>query len=543
MVCVQYIPQYLPSVKRGLNTVNSLGDGYTMSIFWEQAFPDNNNLQIAYNIYFSTRRESIFAEGPKFVSLNITGRSAYIQDFTPGDMFYFAVRAMEYDLLWFNPNLLQDGDGYNTGLKIYPESMLLSDITDSDMLVPIDDINIFPAYGVVVIGSELIRYISKDIPANNLIVGERGFLGTVPRLHTVDGYDGIKYYDNPLAHFFIGFEDGNNFVNQEQSTFNDPNFARTNADGYKERLQDLLTTNLEASDADRVDFPAYDYVGWHRTNPADLFNGMCLDSYIGGENFCADGYEGVGNQIRNMSLAQQSDRREEMLLDLTGEPVVLVRRLWKGVVCSCYEINREHPEPRCPVCFGTGFVTGYDQYFNPRRSDGRIMVRFGPTKEDLKMQDVGLESELIPDCWTLVIPAVKNRDFIIRFNLDGTEEFRYEILGVTRNKLMFSDSGGQKFTAQRIRKLDPICQWRAIRDTSTIPRVITTDIGFVPGPGGIAPHTHNLVVNENILSLVQINQTTSVNPPVGQGAHNHPIVNGVIQTVLGHSHNINPALI
>jgi len=109
--------------------------------------------------------------------------------------------------------------------------------------------------------------------------------------------------------------------------------------------------------------------------------------------------------------------------------------------------------------------------------------------------------------------------------------------------LMFSDSGGQKFTAQRIRKLDPICEWRAIRDTSTIPRTITTGVGFVPGPGGIAPHTHNLVVNENIISLVQVNQTTSVNPPVGQGAHNHPIVNGVIQTVLGHSHSINPALI
>jgi hypothetical protein len=959
MVCIQYIPQYLPSVQRGLKTVNSLGDGYTMSIFWQQAFPDNNNLQIAYNIYFSTRRESIFTEGPKFLSLNTTGRFASVQDFTPGDMFYFAVRAMEYDLTWFNPALLPDGDGYNSGLKIYPESMLLNDITDSDMLVPIEDINIFPAYGVVVIGSELIRYISKDIPANNLIVGERGFLGTVPRLHTVDGYDGVKYYDNPLAHFFIGFEDGNNFVNQEQSVFNDPNFARTNTDGYKERLEDLLTTDLGASDADRVDFPAYDYVGWHRTNPADLFNGMCLDTYMGGEHFCADGYHGVGNQIRNMSLAQQSDRRQEMLLDLTGEPVVLVRRLWKGVVCSCYEINKEHPEPRCHVCFvpgtlvktelgyrpieqikigekvlssdglyhnvtnvfenlyagslqsitssintnpilttpehpflvlrgdhnkkngcgpkcnifinhgdgnyrvknhldvrmlpsgkwhsrisdfdgrkvlgsfatrdeaisiiqqykqehfkpahalkwddarninnndwlvskwnneikdidiieipnefrkntklgslrkgpdrfivdeeflwmiglylaegsggsrsinfalhkkeieyqnriinffkkhgyntnirnsskngvtvhinsttllqwfhkwlgtkcynkkipeefmrlpknkiwalingiydgdgskrdkeigqtseilalqlvellhrvgeqplvrrqqakaltpkgnkrrlayivswaeetltrenrkgrwafnnelltkvtnvnkiqysgpvynlevegnhtyvvqgivvhncfGTGFVTGYEQYMNPRRSDRRIMVRFGPTNDDLKMQDVGLESELIPDCWTLVVPAVKDRDFIIRFNLDGTEEFRYEILDVTRNKLMFSDSGGQKFKAQRVRKFDPINQWKAVRDTSPTPVVLTTSVSFVPGPGGIPPHTHTIEIPSGLV-MAQINGTTNVSPAVGLGAHNHEVRAGVVQTVLGHTHNL-----
>ena len=108
---------------------------------------------------------------------------------------------------------------------------------------------------------------------------------------------------------------------------------------------------------------------------------------------------------------------------------------------------------------------------------------------------------------------------------------------------MFSDSGGQKFTAQRVRKFDPINEWRAIRDTSTMPRVVTTSVGFVPGPGGIAPHTHDIVVSEKIIALTQVNQTTSVNPPVGQGAHNHPIINGVVQMVLGHTHNIDPALI
>lgn len=539
MVCKPPFPVYIPEIQRGLRLVGSHGDGYTMSLSWHQAFPVPAHFGIGYNIYYSTNRDAVFSEGVKFLSLNNTTHKAYIRTFTPGAVYYFAVRAMEYDPIWFDPNLLPDvEDGYdgNQGLKVYPETLLLNDISDVDMTIPIEDIELFPAYGIIIIGVEVIRYISKDIPSNSLIVGERGYFGTEPRIHTVDGYDGYRDLD-PVIRFYPGSEEENGFVIQEQSTFFYPNFAHT-ADGYKERLKDLLTTDLAGSDENRVDFPAFDYVGWHRTDPAIFFRGECLDSYIGGESFCADGYGGVGRQIRNISIAEQADRREEMLLELTGEPCVLVRRRWTGVICSCYESNRETPEHRCPICFGTGFVTGYTQYFNPRRSDGRILVRFSPTQEDLEVQDAGLESKLIPQCWTLVVPAVKDRDFIIRFNLDGTEEFRYEILNVERNKLMFGESGGQKFTAQRVRKFDPINQWRAIRNTATMPQVITTTVGMVSGPGGIIPHTHDIVISENIMTLSQINQTTSVNPPVGVGAHNHPIISGNLVPVLGHTHEI-----
>ncbi len=147
--------------------------------------------------------------------------------------------------------------------------------------------------------------------------------------------------------------------------------------------------------------------------------------------------------------------------------------------------------------------------------------------------DAGLESTLIPDCWTLVYPAVKDRDFVIRFNEDGTEEFRYEILHVTRNKLLEGFSGGQKFTAHRVRRTDPIYQFRYVASTATMPQTINTTIGLVSGPGGIAPHTHEIVISEGIVSLTQINQTTGVS----QG-HNHPVVDGVVQEVLGHTHQI-----
>ena len=44
----------------------------------------------------------------------------------------------------------------------------------------------------------------------------------------------------------------------------------------------------------------------------------------------------------------------------------------------------------------------------------------------------------------------------MRFNEDGTEEYRYEILSVTRNKLFFSESGKQEFRMLRHDKTDVI---------------------------------------------------------------------------------------
>ena len=62
------------------------------------------------------------------------------------------------------------------------------------------------------------------------------------------------------------------------------------------------------------------------------------------------------------------------------------------------------------------------------------------------------------------------------------------------------------------------------------PSKLNTSIAFVTG---IPPHTHEIVINEKILSISQINQTTAVS----QG-HNYSIVDGIVQTVLGHTHTI-----
>lgn len=524
MSCINPSPIYLSHVKQGVSTVSQQGDGNSIGLDWYEAFPTSNVYTVLYNIYFSSLISDVWKEGIKYVSID-GNLSTIITDFTPGDTYYFSVRATSQDLSYFDPNLFQDGPN---GLKIYPETLLISDVSDIDMIIPILDINLFPPKGIIQIGTEIINYSAKDVPNNSLIVSERGFLNTNIRLHTTDGYDGY-YQQSPIIKFFSGFEEQNTVIHQGTCKFDYPNNAYTVADGYKQ-MKDMVNTDLSADNALQIGFQPYDYVGWHRTDPVSLFNGSCVGTYIGGVQFCADGY-GVGFQTRGVPFNEVNDQRQEMLLDLDGEPCVLLQRRVTGTTCSCYESLKQNPGFRCPKgCFSTGIVGGYDQYYFPRRSDGRIMVRFDPTEENIKIDEDGLEGEFLPNCWTLTVPALKSRDVLIRFNEDGTEEYRYKILKVTRNKLLSSISGAQKFGLVRVRKTDPIYQIKSFRDTATMPQTLSTGISLT---GAILPHTHNFVISEKIIAAGQINQMTSVS----QG-HQHEIRNGVVMSALNHTHTL-----
>jgi hypothetical protein len=273
----------------------------------------------------------------------------------------------------------------------------------------------------------------------------------------------------------------------------------------------------------------YDYAGYHRTDPVQLFDGTCVGSYIGGEMGCIDAYGNV-NMLRGFSMQDHNNQRQEVLLSTTGRPAVLIKRQRTGITCACYLPSSEYPDDRCPKCHGGKFVLSYEQYFNPRRSDGRIMVRVGPADEDVKMYEGGLESEFPTELWTLTVPTIKDRDVLVLFDQEDNEEFRYEVLSVTRNNTLFGQMGGQKMKVQRIRKYDPAYQIRVFRDTAMFPTKLNTTIGFAVG---IPPHTHEIVISEKILSSSQINQTTAII----QG-HNHQICAGVVQQVLGHTHAI-----
>lgn len=522
------MPHYANPIMCGLDQVSSLGDGYTINMSWFIAYPDNPNNQIAYHLYYSTIKSQVFSDGVKFVIVD-GSTSANIIDLIPGQAYWFSVRPVEYDP--HTITFLSDLPVSHDNVRFYSSSLLRSDISATDLIIPLMDVEGFPNTGVVKVGVELIQYLAIDPVNKNLVVPitGRGFNTTPVTMHTVSGFDGYNTW-NPLVSLFAVAEDDRwDRIFICQSRFEYPNFPFTIIDGYHQVLKDVLSTDLSAADAANVQFPTYDYAGYHRTDPVQLLNGTCVGSYIGGEMGCIDAY-GNYNIYRGFSLQDQNTQRQDILLSVTGRPAVLIQRVQTGVTCSCYLSSSEYPDDRCPFCYGTKFVFGYQQYFNPRMSDGRILIRTGPTEENLKMYEAGLESEYPLDIWTLTVPTIKTRDVLVLFDQDGNEEFRYEVAGVTRNNTINGLDGGQHLKTFRVRKFDPIYQIRIFRDTSDFPSKLNTSLGFAPG---LPPHSHEIVINEKILSVSQINQTTALS----QG-HNHPIVNGQVMEVLGHTHTI-----
>lgn len=515
----------------GLISADAAGDGYAINLKYATAYPKNRSYKIGYNIYMSGEIApdfpiEFFNINPAFISTG-TSTNANILDLVPGQMYHFAVRAFEYDANVVNFTSFPVAPN---GLYVYPQSLLKQDISTTDTSIPLIDAEFFPNSGVVRIGAELVSYSSVDRINNTLLSAIRGYDGTTIRPHFSDGYDGYIYRDPNVILWPSIQEEQNTVVFECWNRFDIDNYPFTIVDGYRQKTKDILTTDLSASDAANTGFPAYDYAGYHRTDPVMLLRGDCVGSYFGGYMFCADGYAGVGRQIRGLSVQDHNMQRQEVLLSTDGEPVCLIQRRWTGITCNCMLPYNEYPENRCVRCYGSGIVVGWNQFFSPRRSDGRIMVRFDPAVDDLKATDSGLESDLQPNCWTLPVPTIKDRDILVRFDQDGNEEFRYEVLNVTRNKFLLNNTGAQKFAVQRIRKTDPIYQIRIFADSSQFPSVLYTSVS---GSLGIPAHSHKIVISEKITSISQINQLTSTD-----AGHNHTIIDGEVQTEGLHSHTI-----
>lgn len=354
---------YFNPLNEGLILASSLGDGYSINLKWTVAYPKNKNNKIAYHIYFSTQENFVFSEGPKYISTD-NSTNVDIHELTPGQLYHFAVRAVEYSPIIFDISELPRT--FNN-LAYYPETILVDDILKTALQIPVMDISEFPNKGVIQIGYELINYSSKDSNTNEFLlnnVAQRGFFSTKSRLHNVDGYDGDGYRSTTIR-FTLGREETNTRIFQCQSRFEYPTYSYTQPDGYKQVRKDLLTSDLSGSDAFNQGFPEYDYTGWHRTDPVSLLTGNCEGSYFGGEMFCADGYDGVGRVLRGLSVQDQNNQRQEMLLNLTGEPVCLLRRQRTGIVCSCFTPNQEYPDDRCPKCFVPGTLIRTELGFRP----------------------------------------------------------------------------------------------------------------------------------------------------------------------------------
>jgi hypothetical protein len=427
------LPSTFPQVKflgfsQGIRKVSDMGRGDMFKIEWHQPVSRSYKGDAFSLIYQSESRLEIFDSSPKYIAKSSV-RSAEISGFTPGLTLSFAARALEA----FRDTLDLEGmTEVSEDVFAVPDDAIISEqITQDDSRIKVETTEGYPASGVLIINnSEVVRYTAKTNTEFLLAPNGRGLNGTSKGI----------FVKGDLVKMFLACQDDNSVIIMATPTY---------FDGYESGREisgtGLVVTDYE--DNDKKFFQGFDFCGYHQAIPQHILQGKDdCGSYLGGEF----------NKSRGMNLFDRMLNREEVILDQTGEPVILLKRIWDGKTCSCSDSRRQHPKVKsCKLCYGTGYTNGFNQYNYRRRSDGRVMMMFGDTVEDLKLgAHSHLEQQYEPQCWTLPNPAVKDRDLIVRFDFSDNVEYIYEVLDVTKDKLFYRHYTRQRLRLKRLDKTD-----------------------------------------------------------------------------------------
>lgn len=109
---------------------------------------------------------------------------------------------------------------------------------------------------------------------------------------------------------------------------------------------------------------------------------------------------------------REAQRRNRWILEQGGERVKVFKRKVSGLPCGCQidPHTREYaqqPDARCRVCFGVGFVGGYD---------GPVDIIIVPDEADRRVSQTpnGRRLEHQYEVWTTINPMLTQRDFIVK---------------------------------------------------------------------------------------------------------------------------------
>ena len=418
---------------QGIKRVADVGNGADIDIEWSTPVSRFYNSDINSIIYYSTDRLSIFDSYPKyFVDSAVT--SATINGFRVGTGYYFAVRAMESYKGTIDSTGMVEAQ---PGVFQVPEKVKLTEIlSDSEYTISVDSTAGYPESGFLLINYEVIKYNAIDRINNKFFIssGGRGLNETTPAYHDIDSDVGL----------FLLCQDDNQVIIYGTASYQDPVST-----GRQDNSIGIIVPDF--SDFERMQHDGLDHCGYHKPLPWEALNNKNdCGTYLGGEY----------NGFRGIDIFQRAMDREEELMENVGEKCILMRRKWAGETCSCVTLRRQHPKVRsCRFCYGTGFVDGYDQIFNMRRQDQRVMVRFYEAQEDLKLGDHShLSQDFQPTALALFKPIIKDRDIIVRFDFTGDIEYIYEVLNVNRERFVFNKYGRQKLSIIRLDKTDILYQ-------------------------------------------------------------------------------------
>ena len=415
---------------QGVKKISDIGIGDSLQLEWPTIAKRYYGSDAFILIYENEERLDVFDNDPSYIAPS-SASDGIIGGLSPGVTLSYGIRALEA----YKDTLSLDGmDSAGENIYSMPGPVSIADtVLADDTRITVDSVDGFPSKGILLLGgTEVIKYnsISESTSSFLLSSKSRGLSSTSPSVHLAG--DEVK--------LFLACQDSNAVI-----VSGTPTYHHDVSSGREIENVGLVVTDY--SDNDRKFFQGFDFCGYHRPLPQHILQGKNdCGSYLGGE------FDGM----RGMNLFDRMLNREEVLLDQTGEPVILLKRVWSGETCSCSDSRRVHPKIRdCVYCYGTGYAGGYEQYINRRREDSLVMISYSDTQEDLSLEaHKSLQQEYEPQCWTLPIPAVRDRDLIVRFDFTGDIEYMYEVLHVTKEKIIYKHYSRQRLMLKRLDKTD-----------------------------------------------------------------------------------------
>jgi hypothetical protein len=430
------LPDNFPQSKflgffQGINRVADVGCCDGLLIQWNTPIDKSYKTESFVLVYENEYRLDLFDSGPSYLATADTTQHTLIGLETGVTMSYGA-RALEFPVGTFDPTGM---DALDADFFRLPDSTSIAiSMSTTDFTVTVDSVIGYPAEGFLRIGQEVLRYNSLSLLTNTFSIppSGRALFGTAEGMYVVG--DEVR--------LFLECTDSNSVIIMATPTCQD---------GYQSGRELDYTGFVvgDFSDNDMQFFQGYDFCGYHQALPQNVLEGVGdCSSYLGGEF----------NGFRGFNLYDRLLNREEVLLDQVGEPAILLKRIWDGEVCTCMDMRKMSPKVKsCISCFGTGFEGGYTQFANLRRADRALMLSFDETPEDLLHGESNhLQQDYDPSAWTLPIPAIKDRDLIVRLDFTGDIEFIYEVLDVSREIVLFGKSGRQRLKLKRHDKTDII---------------------------------------------------------------------------------------
>jgi hypothetical protein len=428
---------------QGINRVSDIGKGDSLLLEWNTPVKRIYQNDIFVILYQNNLRLKVF-DTPKYFSTKDSEQLAEINGLIAGKTYSFGARALEI------PIGVIDTQGMNQvkeGLFLFPERTFVSEQFNlTDTILRVDSVEGYPSAGLLVIGREIIRYnaINRDDNTFSIMPNGRGLINSIPSI----------YIPGDEITFFSKCMDSNTVIVMATPTHQD-------GYGFNREINNEGLVVSDFSDNDRLVFEGFDFCGWHDPRPDQTLNGKSdCGSYLGGEFGGMRGFD-----LYNRMLDQ-----EEVLLTTTGEPVILLKRIWNGKICDCVDSRKMGPKMRsCPKCFGTTYDGGFTQFNYMRRKDRRILVSFDESAEDLYHgEKEHLQQDHEPNAWTLPIPAIKDRDLLVRFDLTEDTAFFYEVLNTSREIIFNRKYGRQRLSLKRLDKTDVVYTFKL--DLSNINR-------------------------------------------------------------------------